>query len=351
MARQYNLKNFNGIHLKSPYDYDSYNTNGISALIENFDLYPLKSTDITDFHFINSSIRLVDQDSIYYGKILGDGFIGDNLYVTRTHDLTYSQIRKDNELVKGEKYFNDFNFYFNFNGTDASGFDIGSTGYTINVSLYVILGNTKRKLKLTDLRVYDYTNPTYSGTKDNPVDAGYKTMVVGSIYDNKVNIVSDNIVMSFLPKPRAYDIYNNMGITTGSTISYSYVEGDSGSINYGNGISTSIGPSSVMRRISFSKPEVYAGPGINTPDDYQVIDVGFEPSEIAPFDVMSGPLFRVTASLDVSSELEFDSNICTGNKEYKILVDYNGTMSKTIITYEMDTYMDEASSLPTALPA
>ena len=40
-----------------------------------------------------------------------------------------------------------FNFYFNFNGTDASGFDIGSTGYTINVSLYVILGNTKRKLK------------------------------------------------------------------------------------------------------------------------------------------------------------------------------------------------------------
>ena len=109
MARQYNLKNFNGIHLKSPYDYDSYNTNGVSALIENFDLYPLKSTDVTDFHFINSSVRLVDQTSIYYGKILGDGFIGDNLYVTRTHDLTYSQIRKDNELVKGEKYFNDFN--------------------------------------------------------------------------------------------------------------------------------------------------------------------------------------------------------------------------------------------------
>lgn len=94
MSRQYNLKNFNGVHLKAPYDYDSYNTNGISALIENFDFYPLKSTDVTDFEFINSSSRLVESTSTYYNKIMGDGFIGDNSYTTRTHDLDYSQIKK-----------------------------------------------------------------------------------------------------------------------------------------------------------------------------------------------------------------------------------------------------------------
>lgn len=345
MARQYNLKNLNGIHLKSPYDYDSYNTNGVNALIENFDLYPLKSTDVTDFHFINSSVRLVDQTSTYYGKILGDGFIGDNLYVTRTHDLTYSQIRKDNELVKGEKYYNEFNFYFNFGGDTASGFDIGSTGYTITVSLYAILGNTKRKLKLTDLRVYNHaSNPT---TLSNPVDAGYITFPFGSIYSNHVNLTSDNIVMSFLPRPRLYDIYNN----TLSSINYSYVEGDSGSINYGDGVSTYIGAQSVGRRSSFSTPQVYAGPGLESPTDYNVVDIGFDPTEVSPFNVMSGPLFRVTAALDVSSESQFDANICTGNKEYKIMVDYNGKMSKTIITYEMESYQDLSTPFGPPLPA
>jgi hypothetical protein len=350
MARQYNLKNFNGIHLKSPYDYDSYNTNGVSALIQNFDLYPLKSTDVTDFHFINSSVRLVDQTSIYYGKILGDGFIGDNLYVTRTHDLTYSQIRKDNELVKGEKYYNEFNFYFNFNGADASGFEIGSTGYTINVSLYAILGNTKRKLKLTDLSVYDYKNPTYSSTTSNPIDAGYVPITTTgySLYNNYVDLTSDNIVMSFLPRPKVYDVINNVAVL----FYFSYVQGDSTEPNYGQAISVGINQQS-SRVISFQKPTWGPiGPGYTENIDYLIIDNGFELNEIAPFDVMTGPLFRVKAALDVSSQSEFDANICTGNKEYKIMVDYNGTMSKTIITYEMDNYKDEASLLPvTPLPA
>lgn len=351
MARQYNLKNFNGIHLKSQYDYDSYNTNGVSALIENFDLYPLKSTDVTDFHFINSSVRLVDQTSIYYGKILGDGFIGDNLFVTRTHDLTYSQIRKDNELVKGEKYYNEFNFYFNFGGADASGFEIGSTGYTINVSLYAILGNTKRKLKLTDLSVYDYKNPTYSGTKSNPVDAGYVPITTTgySLYNNYVDLTSDNIIMSFLPQPKIYDIIINVG----ATFTYYFVQGDSSQTNYGQAIGVTLTGPAAARRISFQKPVWGAiPPGYDENIDYQIIDNGFDQTEIAPFDVMTGPLFRVKAALDVSSQSEFDSNICTGNKEYKIMVDYNGTMSKTIITYEMDTFKDEASLLPvTPLPA
>jgi hypothetical protein len=54
---------------------------------------------------------------------------------------------------------------------------------------------------------------------------------------------------------------------------------------------------------------------------------------VAPFDVMTGPLFRVTAQLDATSEAEFNANICTGNKDFKIMVDYNGKVSKTIITY------------------
>lgn len=347
MSRQYNLKNFNGVHLKSPYDYDSYSVDGINALIENFDFYPLKSTDVTDFEFINSSSRLVEPTSIYYGKIMGDGFIGDNSYAARTHDLDYSQVKKINELVKGEKYYTKFNFYFNFGGEDAEGFAIGSTGYTINVSLYAILGNTKRKLKLSDLRVYDFANPTYSGTKANPVDAGYITPVVNSIYDDNVNIVSDNIAMSFLPRPKTYDIINNMGLLTGSTINYSYTQGDSSQSNYGEGVGTYIGPSMAVRIISFDEPQLLLSPGLLTPRDYEVVDNGYTSTEVSPFNVMTGgPLFRVTAQLDATSQAEFDANICKGNKDMKIMVDYNGTIAKTIITYEQVFYEDQYTPLP-----
>lgn len=343
MARQYNLKDLNGLHLKAPYDYDSYNTDGISALIENFDFYPLKSTDVTDFEFINSSVRLVDTDSAYYNKILGDGFIGDNLYSTRTHDLDYSQIKKSNELVKGEKYYTKFNFYFNFDGEDADGFAVGSTGYTIDVSLYAILGTTKRKLKLTDLRVYNYTGATYSGTTSNPVDAGYvvPTASYYKIYYNYVGINSDNIEVSFLPRPKLYDIYNN----TLDIFTYSFIQGDSSSPQYGNGLSGTANAGTVTRLTSFDEPILYTTPGLVQPTDYQLVDNGYDPSEVSPFNVMDGgPLFRVTAELDASSLAEFDANICKGNKDFKIMVDYNGTVSKTIITY---VQVDYEVSIPT----
>jgi hypothetical protein len=353
MSRQYNLKNFNGVHLKAPYDYDSYNADGVSALIENFDFYPLKSTDVTDFEFINSSSKLVESDSIYYGKIMGDGFIGDNSYAARTHDLNYSQIKKTNELVKGEKYYTRFNFYFNFTGEDAKGFTIGSTGYTISVSLYAILGNTKRKLKLSDLSIYDYESVTYGATTSNPIDAGYVPITSSGSYQfyyNNVEINSDNIVLSYFPRPKTYDIINNMGILTGDPISYSYTQGDSDSPNYGNGIGTYIGPSSAARIISFDEPQLNLSPGMATPRDYEVIDNGYVLTELGPFDVMEGgPLFRATAQLDTTSQAEFDANICKGNKDMKIMVDYNGTISKTIITYEQVEFeTDIAVSLPSA---
>jgi hypothetical protein len=318
------------LHLKAPYDYDSYNASGVSALIENFDFYPLKTTDITTFNFINSTVRLVATDSVYYNRILGDGFTGDNLFTNRTHDLPYSEIKKTNELVKGEKYYTNFNFYFNFGGEDADGFDIGSTGYTITVSLYAILGNTKRKLKLSNLRVYNYKSPTYSGTKANPDDDGYVPLSTTgySLYDDNVSLSSDNINMSFYPRPKTYDIINN----TSDVLSYNFIQGDSDLGDYGQLVTnSSTGPASA-RRISFQKP-VISSPGYTENVDYEIVDNGFESTEVAPFDVMTGPLFRVTAQLDATSEAEFNANICTGNKDFKIMVDYNGKVSKTIITY------------------
>jgi hypothetical protein len=343
MARQYNLKDFNGLHLKAPYDYDSYNADGVNALIENFDFFPLKSADVTDFSFINSSINLVDSDSTYYGKIMGDGFRGDNLFTNRTHDLPYSQIRKTNELVKGEKYYTNFNFYFNFGGEDASGFQIGSTGYTISVTLYAILGNTKRKLKLSDLRVYNYKSATYSGSTSNPVDAGYVPLSTAgySLYNSYVELDTDNINASFLPRPRRYNVINN----SAGIIYYSYIEGDSSSVNYGDAVSTSVPDmSSGITIISFAPPEIQ---GLVLASEYQIIDSGFDMSEVAPFDVMNGgPLFRVTAQLDTTSKAEFDANICKGNKDFKLMVDYNGTVSKTIITYVQEEISVDIPTLP-----
>lgn len=138
-----------------------------------------------------------------------------------------------------------------------------------------------------------------------------------------------------------------MGMLTGSPISYTYIQGDSDSINYGAGISASINPSSATRLISFDEPQLYLSPGLVTPRDYEIIDNGYTATELGPFDVMDGgPLFRVTAELDTTSQAEFDANICKGNKDMKIMVDYNGTIAKTIITYEQVTYEEDFTPLP-----
>jgi hypothetical protein len=52
---------------------------------------------------------------------------------------------------------------------------------------------------------------------------------------------------------------------------------------------------------------------------------------------MSGYMFKVTAELDASTEELFNSNICTGNKDFKIMVDYNGRVSQTTVAYLPET--------------
>lgn len=334
MAKQYNLKDINGLHLKSPYDYNSYNSNGVNALIENFDFYPLKTSDISGFIFINGSYRNVSETSEYHNKIMGNAFIGDNSYTNRTHDLTYTQIKKTKELVKGEKYYIKFDFYFNFDG-DAYGFDLGSTGYTINTELYAVLGNTKRKLKLSNPLMYDFDNPTYSNTTDNPLDEGYTT-ISADIYSDNISINGDNISMSYMPRPKEYDITGGV-----SSSSLSFTQGDSNNSYYGSQITIPLTSLQSYRVISFDVPQL--GPSPNT---WVITDQGYSPTEQSPFNVMNGGyLFKVTAELDTTSMAEFDANICKGNKDFKIIVDYNGTFSQTIITYE-DILYEVVGSLP-----
>jgi hypothetical protein len=102
--------------------------------------------------------------------------------------------------------------------------------------------------------------------------------------------------------------------------------------------------SSGITIISFAPPEIQ---GLVLASEYQIIDSGFDMSEVAPFDVMNGgPLFRVTAQLDTTSKAEFDANICKGNKDFKLMVDYNGTVSKTIITYVQEEISVDIPTLP-----
>jgi len=334
MARQFNLNGINGLHLKSPYDYASYDANGLAALVENFDFYPLKKTDLNFFRFINSSNIIAEKDSIFHGKIMGDAFIGSNLYADRTHDFTFSQIEKVSELVKGEIYKSKFNFYFNFDG-DVYGYDLGDTGYTINVSLYMVLGTNKRKLKLSNLQVYQYKGASYSGTTSNPVDAGYidiedlpsvlETPSGYFPYENYVNINNDNINVSFVPEPRVYDIINN----TNNTIFYTYTEADPSSTNYGFSISPSLTALSAIRRTSFSEPTTNAT-GVS------IVGNKLETQD-SPFNAMSGgPLFRVTVETDESTQQEFENNICRGNKDIKIIVDYNGKLAKKTVEFILE---------------
>ncbi len=326
MARQFNLNGINGLHLKSPYDYDSYSVGGLSALIENHDFYPIKKTDLNYFKFINSSNVFVDETSVFNNKIMGNAFTGSNSYNDRTHDFTYSQIEKISELVKGEVYKSKFNFYFNFDG-DVYGYDIGSTGYTINVSLYMVFGTNKRKLKLSNLEIYQYKNSTYSGSTNNPVDAGYidfESLPSGYFpYENYLSLNNGDINVSFVPEPRTYDIVNN----TTNSIGYSYTEANPSSPNYGYGIGGLLSGQQALRVESFSRPTVNATTG------YEIIETKNLTAE-SPFNVMDGgPLFRVTVETDESTQQEFEANVCKGNKDIKIIVDYNGKLARKTIEY------------------
>jgi hypothetical protein len=340
MARQYNLKNLNGIHLKSPYDYTSYSTNGIvNALIEDYDFHPYKSNDLSDFEFINGSYNLVDKTSEYYNMPMGNGFIGNNSRASRTIAVDYSQFKKLNTLVKGEVYYTEFDLYFNFNG-DGQNYTVGSNGYTIAVDVYSVFGNNKKKMKLSNLKVYDYAG-IYSGSTSNPYTYGYVDIST-SFFNNWVDISGDTINVSYLPHPHQYLIEN----TGGSSMTVSWIEGSVGYTGYGTTQTQSVSSGGNLYIASFTTP-VISGFGIPT---YTIQDQGLAPEpNISPFNFMSGYMFRVTAQLDASTEQLFNSNICTGNKEFKIIVDYNGTISQTSVGYVYDNE-SIANIDPGALP-
>jgi hypothetical protein len=331
MARQYNLKNLNGIHLKAPYDYASYSTGDVSALIQDYDFHPYRSNDLSDFEFINGSYNLVDSTSIYSNKPMGNGFIGDNSKATRTIAVNYTQFKKNNTLVKGEVYYTSFDMYFNFNG-DGQNYEVGTTGYTINVDIYAIFGNNKKKLRLSDLKVYDYASATYSGSTSNPVVAGYVDIST-SFFNNWVNITGDTINVSYLPIPHRYDVVK----TSGGSMAVSWIEGNVSLTGYTTTkIETTSSPIA-YNIISFSEP-VVTGLDFGSPPVYTIKDQGIAeaPSNVTPFNIMSGYMFKVTAELDTSTEELFNSNICTGNKDFKIMIDYNGRISQTTVGYVYD---------------
>jgi hypothetical protein len=338
MARQYNLNNLNGIHLKAHYDYDSYVANGVQhALIENYDLHPYRSNDLSDFEFINGSYRLFTSDSPYYGMPMGNGFIGENSNSTRNLNVEYTQFKKLNTLVKGEIYYTSFDMYFNFNG-EAQNYEVNSTGYTINVNIYAIFGNNKKKLKLSNLRVYDYD--VYSGSTDNPYSYGYHD-VSTTFFNQWVKITGDTTLhVSYLPHPHQYLIENSGG----SNITVSYIEGAIGYSGYATAKSETVsGGGGNLYITSFSTPSISSF-GI---PNYTMQDQGLAPEpNISPFNIMNGYMFRVTAELDASTKELFESNICTGNKDFKIIVDYNGTISQTTVNYVYDNFDIGTSVLP-----
>jgi hypothetical protein len=341
MARQYNLKNLNGIHLKSPYDYTSYTNNGVvNALIENYDFHPYKSNDLSDFEFINGNYNpIFDSASIYYNMPMGAGFIGNNSKANRAIAVDYTQFKKPNTLVKGEIYYTTFDMYFNFNG-DGQNHTVGSNGYTIAVDIYAVLGNNKKKLKLSNLKVYDYDG-IYSGSTNNPYTYGYADIST-SFFDDWVNISGDTINVSYLPHPHQYLIEN----TGGSSMTVSWIEGAVGYSGYGTTKTQTVSSGGNLYITSFTTP-VISGLGLPT---YTMQDQGLAPDpNISPFNFMSGYMFKVTVELDTSTEELFNSNICTGNKDFKIIVDYNGTISQTTVGYVYDD-ISTASVDPGSLP-
>ena len=176
--------------------------------------------------------------------------------------------------------------------------------------------------------MYDFDNPTYSNTTDNPLDEGYTT-ISADIYSDNISINGGGISMSYMPRPKEYDITGGV-----SSSSLSFTQGDSINPSYGSQISIPLTSLQSYRVISFDVPQL--GPSPNT---WVIIDQGYSPTEQSPFNVMDGGyLFKVTAELDTTSMAEFDANICKGNKDFKIMVDYNGRISQTTVGYVNDDF-------------
>jgi hypothetical protein len=239
--------------------------------------------------------------------------------------------------------------YFNFNG-DGQNYEVSTTGYTINVDIYAIFGNNKKKLRLSDLKVYDYASATYSGSTSNPVVAGYVD-ISASFFNNWINIsgtgttTGDTINVSYLPHPHVYVIEN----TSASNITFQWIEGDVGQPFYGTSVFSTVSPTGNLYITSFTLPVVTPF-DVGPEPEYDIQDRGLaEEPNISPFNVMSGYMFKVTAELDTSTEELFNSNICTGNKDFKIMVDYNGRISQTTVGYLYDDI--EVDNNPPPLPA
>jgi hypothetical protein len=191
--RSYKLIDDNGLYLRSAYPTSITDYNQLN---KNYDFYPTLDREVTLFDFTNCSYT-----DGYDNK--PKAFVGSNGAATTNSSVVKSEIKKKKNLILNERYYTEFNVYFNFYG--GQNYVNGSDDYKLNVNFYANLGTNKQQLLLDGLLYYDYTAndgsytniPTgmtsYVYISGNTLYLQYTNdSVAKSLFDNFSNALYDN---------------------------------------------------------------------------------------------------------------------------------------------------------------
>jgi len=143
--RKFKLTGNNGLYLHSPYPEVLTDFN---ELIKNYDFYPTNDKERTLFDLKNVSFS--DNSTLK----------GNNRTSESNSSLISSNITKKSELILHERYYTEFNVYFNY--WKGFGFDNSSPDYKTQVDFYASLGTNRIKLLLDGLQYYDPNSFTYT---------------------------------------------------------------------------------------------------------------------------------------------------------------------------------------------
>ena len=190
--RTYKLINENGLYLHSAYPTSLTDYNELN---KNYDFFPTLDREKTLFTLTNASFL----DATDYKP---EGLIGSNSKAKSNSSEVKSVIKKNKNLILNERYYTEFNIYFNFYG--GQNYDNGSDDYKLNVKFYANLGTNRQQLLLDGLLYYDYAanNGTYTtvptGITSNVYISGntlyleYTNNTGKTYFDNYVNALYGN---------------------------------------------------------------------------------------------------------------------------------------------------------------
>lgn len=153
MGKQFKLMGSDGLYLTYRPSVAVTSSNYMTQMLQDNDFFPKTANDAALYSFKNS--KYVDPGTI----------IGSNALSSANSSLTHTEIKNPNQLILNEVYYNTFNFYFNFTGSQLfgytpgggiSGADFSAYLNRLRIKIYAQLGNNLVSLNFSNLQFWHY---------------------------------------------------------------------------------------------------------------------------------------------------------------------------------------------------